>query len=195
VDRSSNRVREVSGGIIKTVAGNGTAGYAGDGGPATSAAIGQPQGICLDQSGNIYMVDNDNNLVRKIAASNGTITTIAGGGSDQTAGSPAPGDGGPATSAYLDNPTGVAVDGGGNIYVADWCNHRIQKFTGDGTYLTQWGSYGSGNGQLNYPYDVAVDASGNVYVADTNNQRIQKFGSGLVAAQSTTWGRIKSLYR
>ena len=80
----------------------------------------------------------------------------------------------------------MAVDGSGNVYVVDNGNHRIQKFTSSGTYLTQWGSYGSGDGQFNYPYGVAVDASGNVYVADLYNHRIQVFTSS--GTYLTQWG-------
>ena len=75
----------------------------------------------------------------------------------------------------FNDPYGVAVDGSGNVYVADYYNDRIQKFLSDGTYVTQWGSKGSSNGQFSSPYGVAVDGSGNVYVADTFNNRIQKF--------------------
>jgi tripartite motif-containing protein 71 len=86
----------------------------------------------------------------------------------------------------------VAVDGSGNVYVTD--QNRVQKFTSSGTYVTQWGAPGSGDGQFNVPRGVAVDGSGNVYVADAHNYRIQKFGSLPVPATSTSWGRIKSLY-
>jgi len=90
---------------------------------------------------------------------------------------------------------GVATDAAGNVYVVETDGHRIQKFTDTGTYLTQWGSYGSGNGQFDDPFGVAVDASGNVYVADHGNHRIQKFGWLLTPTKSTSWGRIKALYR
>jgi len=69
----------------------------------------------------------------------------------------------------------VAIDSIGNVYVADWDNNRIQKFNTTGTYITQWGSSGSGSGQFNLPRSIAVDSSGNVYVVDENNSRIQKF--------------------
>jgi hypothetical protein len=75
----------------------------------------------------------------------------------------------------------VAVDGSGNVYVADTYNNRVQKFSSTGSYLTQWGSYGSGNGQLYYPYGVAVDGSGNVYVVDTYNHRVQRFARAAVS--------------
>ena len=81
------------------------------------------------------------------------------------------------------------------MHVADTDNHRIQLFTSSGTYLTQWGAQGSGNGQFMYPRGVAVDGSGHAYVADRDNYRIQVFGSLPVPAKSTTWGRIKALYR
>jgi DNA-binding beta-propeller fold protein YncE len=81
------------------------------------------------------------------------------------------------------------------VYVADSGNNRILMFTSSGAYLTQWGTRGTGNGQFNRPYGVAVDGSGNVYVADTNNNRIQVFGSLPVPTKSTSWGRLKWLYR
>src|SRR5690606_23858166 len=80
-------------------------------------------------------------------------------------------------NGQFNNPSEVATDSGGNVYVADTNNNRIQKFTSTGTYLTQWGTPGTGNGQFNSPYGVATDSGGNVYVADTNNNRIQKFTS------------------
>jgi DNA-binding beta-propeller fold protein YncE len=94
---------------------------------------------------------------------------------------------------FGDSPFAVAVDGSGSVYVTG--GNRIQKFTSDGAYLLQWGAQGSGNGQFESPRGVAVDGSGNVYVADCFNNRIQVFGPGLVPAQSTSWGRIKSRYR
>ena len=95
----------------------------------------------------------------------------------------------------------VAVDAVGNVYVVDWArasqggNSRIQKFTGSGIYLTQWGSFGNGNEQFEYPYGVAVDAAGDIFVADYDNFRIQKFGQGSTATKSMSWGRIRTLYR
>ena len=80
----------------------------------------------------------------------------------------------------------MAVDTTGNVYVADTDNHRVQKFTSTGSYLTQWGTYGTGNGQFNRPFYVSVDATGDVYVADTGNHRVQKFTS--TGTYLTQWG-------
>jgi tripartite motif-containing protein 71 len=91
-------------------------------------------------------------------------------------------------------PVGVAVDGSGNVYTACYYSDLVQKFTTDGTYLTQWGTSGNGDGQFHGPHGIAVVAS-NVYVTDVNNNRVQVFGSLPVPTQSTSWGRIKSLYR
>src|SRR5207253_2019957 len=119
-DTLNNRVREISGGIISTVAGTGTAGYSGDGGQATSAQINNPYGVAVDAQGNVYIADSLNNRVRKV--SGGVISTVAGTG---TAGYS--GDGGQATSAQLNFPIAVAVDGQGNLYIADLVNQRIRK--------------------------------------------------------------------
>ena len=125
-DTVNNRVRKVaaSTGNISTVAGNGTAGYSGDGGAATSAELSDPEGMVLDSAGNIYIGDYWNNRIRKVTASTGEISTVAGNG---TAGSL--GDGGAATSAELNGPWGIAIDGAGNIYIADSSNNRIRKVT------------------------------------------------------------------
>jgi len=93
-------------------------------------------------------------------------------------------------AGQFNSPAGVAVDSSGNVYVADYSNHRIQKFSSTGTFLTKWGSYGSGDGQFDHPLIVAVDSSGNVYVADTWNQRIQKFSS--TGTFLTKWGSYGS---
>src|SRR5207247_899789 len=109
-------------GIITTVAGDGSATFAGDGGAATSASLNGPFGVALDASGNLYVADLNNYRIRKVAAATGIITTVAGNGSPAFAG-----DGGTATSASLDSPTGVALDASGNLYIADFGNQRIRK--------------------------------------------------------------------
>jgi len=119
-DQQNHRIRKVSGGIITTIAGIGTPGLTGDGGPATLAQLYNPHGICLDALGNIYIADSDNNCVRRISTS-GTITTIAGNG---TAGYS--GDGGLGTLAQLTYPTKVDVNNAGHVYVADFNNHAVR---------------------------------------------------------------------
>jgi uncharacterized protein (TIGR03437 family) len=121
-DSSAFLIRKVSNGVITTAAGNGDYGFSGDNGPATSAKLGSPQAVAVDSAGNLYIADYNNQRIRKV--SNGVITTIAGNG---TAGFS--GDGGPATSAELNGPTGVAVDSVGNVYVADSNNLRVRLLT------------------------------------------------------------------
>ncbi len=176
-DWASATVRKVTAdGTITTVAGNGTQGYSGDGGPATSAQLASPQGVAVDTSGNLYIADQASSRIRKVA--NGTITTVAGNG---TAGYS--GDGGPATSAQLAWPVGVAVDTAGNIYIADTNNNRIRKVAANGTITTVAGNgnyaysgdgYPASSAQVASPNGVAVDAAGNLYIADTGNSVIRE---------------------
>src|ERR1039458_5040023 len=164
-DTWNNRIRKVSGGTITTVAGNGTFGYSGDGGPATSALLNLPSGVAVDSVGNFYIADALNNRIRKV--SGGTITTVAGKGDEGFSG-----DGGSATSASLYHPKGVDVDSAGNLYIADTGNYRIRKVSG-GTITTVAGNGGWGlpcNGGsatsacLFEPAGVAVDSAGNLYI-------------------------------
>jgi hypothetical protein len=177
-------------GYISTIAGTGIAGYSGNGGQATAAKLNVPFGIIIDSSGNIIFSDNGNNVIRKITASTGIITKIAGtyypnNGSSWYYG----GDGGLATSAYLANPFGVAFDSVGNIYIADNLNNVIRKITvstgiistvaGDGSiFFNFWPFCGDGgmatDAQLNNPWGVAVDHAGNIYIADRDNNVIRK---------------------
>ncbi|OJW74992.1 MULTISPECIES: NHL repeat-containing protein [unclassified Spirosoma] len=177
-DRANHRIRKVNpSGMITTVAGTGNQGYSGDGGLATSAQLYSPFGVVVDGSGNLYIADFGNCRIRKVSPS-GIITTVAGTGNAGYSG-----DGGPATSAKLQYPLDVAVDGSGNLYIADRDNYRIRKVNASGviTTVAGTGTYGySGDGglatsaQLNNPYNVAVDGSGNLYIADTYNNRIRK---------------------
>ena len=178
-DYGDNKIRKVTAatGIITTVAGTGIYGYSGDGGPAASAQLSSPSGVAVDGSGNLYIADTYNSVIRMVAAATGIITTVAGGGSAF------PGNGGPATSALVRYPDGVAVDGSGNLYVGDTSN-RLRKVTAaTGIITTVAGSGGSpysGDGgpatsaQLSGPYSAAVDGSGNVYIEDHGNQVIRK---------------------
>src|SRR6202042_2670898 len=106
---------------ITTIAGTGTAGYSGDGGPASSAQLHQTEGVATDSAGNLYIADWTNNVIRKVAAGTGVITTVAGNGTSGFAR-----DGSAATGAELKGPTGVAVDGAGNLYIADQANNRVR---------------------------------------------------------------------
>ena len=171
-DSQNYRVRKISKGVITTVAGNGTPGYSGDNGPATSAQLRAVYSVAVDSAGNLYIADTDNNVIRKV--SNGVITTVVGTGGK----SGYTGDNGPAASARLYGPTSVAVDSAGNLYIADLFNNAVRKVS-NGVITTIAGSGGglTGGGPvngilLNSANGVAVDAYGNVYIADTDNQRI-----------------------
>lgn len=178
-DSGNNRVRKITpGGVISTVAGNGIVGYAGDGGPATSAQISIARDITFDTSGNLYIADRSNNRIRKVTPG-GVISTVAGNG---TAGFS--GDGQLAISGQLSGPTGVAVDAAGNLYIVDAENLRIRKVTTSGIMSTVAGtgvpgaSGGDGgpavNAQFITPYSVVVDAAGNLYISENFIARIRK---------------------
>jgi hypothetical protein len=161
---------------VSTTAGTGVVGYTGDNGAATSATLAYPSGVAYDASGNLFLADANNHVVREVSKT-GTITTVAGTGIEGFSG-----DGGAATAAQLDTPTGVAVDASGNLYIADSHNHRIRKVSG-GTITTIAGTGVAGfsgdsgvatAAQLALPSALAVDSSGNLYIADTNNHRIRK---------------------
>jgi PKD repeat protein len=186
-DQVNQRIRKVSGGIITTVAGTGTAGYSGDGGQATSAQLNNPIGVAVDGQGNLYIADYMNHRIRKV--SSGIITTVAGTG---TAGYS--GDGGQATSAQLDGPVGVGVDAQGSVYIADQGNQRIRKLSG-GIITTVAGTGTAGflgdggqatSAQLNSPFGVAVDGQGNLYIADASNHRVRKVSGGIITTVAGT---------
>ncbi len=180
-DLYSYRVRKVStSGIITTVAGNGSYGFSGDGGPATSAKLTYAYGVAVDGAGNLYIADIYNYRVRKVSTS-GIITTVAGSGSYGFSG-----DGGPAVSAKLYYPQGVAVDAAGNLYIADSGNHRVRKVDSAGIITTVAGSGNGGfsgdgssavSARLYYPQGVVVDAAGNLYIADSSNYRVRRVSS------------------
>ena len=183
-DTGNNCVREVStGGIITAVAGNsvagslGDGGYSGDGGPAISAQLSQPDGVAVDRAGDLFILDQTGAVVREVDPS-GTIKTIAGNGTPGYSG-----DGGPATSAQLFIARGIALDAAGNLYIADTLNNRIRKVDSGGTITTAAGNGAPGyagdggpaiQAELRYPGAVAIDASGNLHIADTSNYVIRK---------------------
>jgi hypothetical protein len=191
-DTYNNRVLEVTPrGRIEVVAGNGRAGYRGDNGPGIFAELNQPAGVAVDAKGNLYIADSANNVIRRVDAATRIITTVAG---DYAAGEAGgglggfSGDGGPATSAQLNDPQGVAVDGAGDLFIADTFNNAVREVTPAGVISTvvnhsKGGAIPAAGGEssgkapttshLNSPYAVAVDQStGILYIADTGNSEI-----------------------
>src|ERR1700687_2349607 len=211
-DAGNNVIRKVTSGTISTIAGNNTAGYSGDTGPATSAQLNAPVAVAVDSSGNGYIADANNFVIRKVTGAtistivggyatpvtplnhptglalgpagiiyiadtgnkriaqfaNGVLTSFAGNGSSAFSG-----DNGPATSASLNGPFGVAVDSAGNVYIPDSFHNRIRKVSSSGVITTIAGNgqayYGGDGGPatsagLFFPHDVAIDSSGSVYV-------------------------------
>jgi len=178
-DEFANRVRKVNAsGIIVTVAGNGALGFTGDTGPATSAEMRAPFDVAVDGAGNLYIAEGASQRIRKVSAATGIITTVAGNGTPGYAG-----DNGPATVAELNNPNGVATDGGGNLYIADATNNTVRKVTPAGTITTVAGNGTAGfsgdggaatSAALHDPAGVLVDSAGNLYIADSTNRRVRK---------------------
>jgi uncharacterized protein (TIGR03437 family) len=188
-DQNNQRVRKVSGGTISTIAGNGTAGYSGDTGAATSANIDSPCGVTLDTSGNLFFSQTGaiDSAIREVATS-GTITTIAG----TTLGAGYSGDGAAATNAQVNGPTGLAFDSGNNLYIADTLNSVVRKIDSDGGgNIVTWAGNNvaqyAGDGKLawqaslNNPMGVAVDNQGNLYIADTDNHCIRKVSGNIIS--------------
>jgi hypothetical protein len=181
-DSNNQRIRLVtaSTGMMSTVAGNGIAGFGGDGGPATSAQLNSPADVKLDGAGNLYIVDNGNHAVRIVNAVTGTIWTVAGIGGV----SGYSGDGGPATQAHLAYPSSVAFDGDHSLYISDTGNNVIRKVDlSTGTITTVAGTGAAGfagdggpatSGRLDYPWGIALGGDGSLYIADLANNRIRK---------------------
>lgn len=180
-DRNNNRIRKVdTRGIITTIAGTGTAGFSGDGGPATQAQLNLPSGIALDGKGNIFFSDRSNNRIRVIDSS-GKISTYAGSGKDGFRG-----DNGPALKASIDRPFGIALDRKGNLYIADRRNNRVRKVNtqgiittvaGDGGYFMMGDNGPAYRASIAGPTDVVVDDQGTLYIADRENNRIRAVDS------------------
>jgi sugar lactone lactonase YvrE len=193
-DWGDNEVRKLSvTGSIAPIAGGGTSCSSppacGDRGPATDAQLSFPDGVAVDQAGNVYIADTGDNEVRKVS-SGGTITRFAGTGA-ACASPPTCGDGGAATAAQLRNPFGLAVDRSGDVYIADAGDNEIRKVTpagkisriaGTGKACSKPPACGDDGpeaaGQLNFPAGVAVDRAGNVYVADDGDNEVRKVSVG-----------------
>jgi hypothetical protein len=188
-DQGAHKIRKVdTGGTITTFAGTGTQGFSGDGGLATAATMNNPTWVMADPAGNIYVSDQFNQRVRMINTS-GVITTIAGNGTAGFAG-----DGGPATSASLNFPGGLALDSAGSLFIVDPANNRVRKVSG-GIITTVAGnglpgSSGDGGAPLqaefNNPFALALDATGNLYVGDIANNRVRKISGVAAGGGSST---------
>jgi sugar lactone lactonase YvrE len=190
-DSSNARVREVnfSAGTITTIAGNGIAGYKGDGGAATSAELSTAlYGLAVDSAGDVYILDTNNLRVREVAASTGNIQTVAGNG---TAGYQ--GDGVPATDTALYYPEGIAIDAAGDLLIADYDNQRIRLVDTAGIIHTIAGTGTAGytgNGglatsaELYYPVSVTTDSSGNIYETDYYNWAVRQISALSIASSA-----------
>ncbi|MBI3933834.1 MAG: hypothetical protein HY316_04025 [Acidobacteria bacterium] len=190
-DSTNFRVRKVSpSGIISTFAGDGVPRFGGDSGPATSASLNFPSGVALDAVGNLYIATTGSHRIRKVNLE-GIISTVAGNGMNTFSG-----DSGPATSAALNDPMAVAVDGGGNFFIAELSNQRIRRVNSAGTITTVAGNgefkfAGDGSAAtsaaLDLPFGVATDAAGNFYIADTQNHRVRRVNtSGVISTVAGT---------
>jgi hypothetical protein len=180
--------------VVTTVAGNGTGGFSGDGGPATAAQLFDSRGVTVDAYGNLFIADAGNHRIRKVSAATGQISTIAGTGTPGYSG-----DGGPATAARLNYPTGVIVDAAGDLFIADSDNHVVREInaaTGKISTIAGNGTSGySGDGgpataaQLNsfWAQGIALDAAGNLFIADSNNFVVRKVSaSGVITTVAGT---------
>ncbi len=207
VDLVTIRKVDAHTGLISTVAGTGTGGYTADGALAVNADI-YSYGVVLDGSGNIYFSDDTYSLVRKVDAKTGILTTVAG---NYQSGRGYSGDNGPATSAQLKSPLGIAMDGAGNLYIADTDNFAIRKVAAGTGLITTIAGVGPANtyncpapveggaatsALLCDPEDVATDAAGNVYIADSNNELVRKVtaSTGIITTAAGTYHNHQDAY-
>ncbi|MFZ4516653.1 MAG: fibronectin type III domain-containing protein, partial [Acidimicrobiia bacterium] len=194
----NHRVSKIStNGTVTTIAGTGTSGYSGDGGPATNAQLAAPYGVAVDSAGNVYIADTSNQRVRKISTNDGKITTIAGTGVSGHSG-----DGGTATNAQLSAPYGVAVDSAGNVYIADTGNDRVRKISTNGIITTIAGNGSRGysgdggpatNAQLGFLQSLAIDGTGNLYIATPNDVRKITVSGTIFPVTASGIGNVKSI--
>ena len=180
-DAGNNRIREVveATGDIITIAGNGTAGYRGDDGPAIDAEIDSPRGLAVDSAGDVFFADNPNNVIREVVKATGNIITVAGDGKAGYNG-----DKGPATAAELNGPNTVVVDAAGDLFIGDANNNAIREVVkANGNIITVAGTgkagYSGDNGPATAAEEsgalgVAVDSLGDVFIADTGNNRVRE---------------------
>lgn len=199
-----------SDGSTTVIAGNGTAGFSGDGGPATAAQLQGPSGVTLDAHGNLYIADTLNHRIRFVSASDGMIRTIAGSGDPSPVGSrfitcAFSGDGGPATAAQLCQPAETVFDSAGNLYISDFGNSRVRKVAPDGTISTVAGSgqtdpaftqISTGDGghalkaKLLRTSGIAFDPAGNLYVSESDGYRVRRVTpDGIISTYAGTGGR------
>jgi sugar lactone lactonase YvrE len=186
-DRGNNRIRKVSNGVISTIAGNGSLGYSGDGGPATSAMLNGPSSVVVDALGNVYIADTGNLVVRKIDASTQNISTVAGNGNSCFPITSGCGDNGPATAANLTWPLTIALDANGNLYIADYFAFKVRKVSAATQVITTVAGTGiegrAGDGgqatkaNLDHPSSVALDGNGNLFISDQYNNKVRNVDS------------------
>lgn len=193
-DAANHRVRKITqAGTVSTIAGSGTQGFSGDGGSALTASLNQPSSIAFDTTGNLFIADAGNNRIRKVDTG-GTISTVAGTGIAGYAG-----DGGPALSAKLNFPAGIAVDKSGNIFIADTYNNRVRyvesssghisNVAGNGYFGYMGDGIGAGYAQMKHPLGVALDTAGNIYITDTGNNCVRQVRSnGFIYTLAGTGG-------
>jgi hypothetical protein len=185
-DTHNNRIREVlaSTGVINTIAGTGVAGFAGDGGAATSALLNYPTAVAVDSAGNIYIADTNSHRIREIKS--GTISTVAGDGEQFYSG-----DSGLATAAGLDSPNGVAVDSSFNIYIGDTHNQRVRLVTfttgiistlaGTGVKTYTADGVAANSSALARPRGLAISPNGTLLIADSDNDRVRAVSGGSIS--------------